>query len=223
MMKIDKSHPAENFKKSSEEITLIAVIIAAFFTMYAINKMEPKTIIINQAIPTPQVNLAKVENVALPMPVTATKGDRMKLEVPSVGKKSSDGTVQVPQVPVLPRPLNVSSKADYERLIVESNKAEASSGKASTPIGNGNKDNDGAGVYVVFRNKNNNSTETEKTNADPDAVNIIIGSKEKTKTEKPEVIKTTSKENSDPEKPKNEAVSGLQLKLATTLSSIPKE
>ena len=230
-MKTDKFQFTENFKTKSEEITLVAVIVVSFFSMYAMNRMEPKTIIINQTIPStiPQANFPKPEEASLPLSPVAAEGNRVKLEIPLKGQKLSDGVINVPQVPVLPRPLNGGDKSDYQKLMAGSKKsASTSSHKAPVPLKeileeDVSRDDGEAGVHVVLGNKNSNLIEAENTNEDTDEVNVIIKPKEKTEIIKPEKTKEESEEIKNSENTNVETLGGLSLKLDKNLSSIPEE
>lgn len=210
MTKTNKFQFNENLRKGGEEVTLVAVIVAAFFSIHAMNKMEPKTIIINQTAPAPAA--PKPEDTEAALPKVSSEGEQIKLEVPSNSssdKKSHDRLAEVPKIPLLPTPLTSAGKVDYQNLINQTKRPSARQDKSSIVIqriAEEKEDDGGAGVHVVLRNKNTDSTETEPSDSESEAVNVIIGSKEKSHTAMADAPDPKPKDNPAPETNKSEEV-----------------
>lgn len=201
----DKFQFTNGLKRGSEEAMLVAMVVASFFNIYAMNKMEPKTIVINQTVPAPvAVKSGDVETAA---PKVSTKEEQVKLEVPSTGEKSPNGLVEVPKISLLPTPLNVGGKGDYENLMAETRKSSARHNRNPVVIqriNEGKQDDDGSGVHVVLRSRDSEATATVQREEESEAINVTLGSKEKAVPVKTEAPEYKPKDSPKPEKPKLE-------------------
>lgn len=200
----DKFQFTNSLKRGTEELTLVAVIVASFF---AINQMQPKTIVINQTTPAPVAS--KPADAEAAMPKVSTEGEQAKLDMPSTGETMPSGLVDVPKIPLLPTPLNAGGKGDYENLIAETRKPSARQNRNPVVIQRieeGKNDDDGAGVHVVLRNRDSEAATPAPKEEESEAVNVTLGSKEKSEPIKAEALQSKPQESPVPEKIKPEEI-----------------